>query len=117
MLGTIDPATDMNGRTIYFPDAEAYRSAGLAGTQLQGTLTWNSPTTENMRLGDTEEWQIWNLTPDAHPIHLHMVRFELVSRQIVNFKVCNKRFSTKPLRKALQLVRWPLSKMGPTYSP
>ncbi len=36
--------------------------------------------TENPRVGDTEEWAIYNFTEDAHPIHLHLVRFEIVSR-------------------------------------
>ncbi len=31
--------------------------------------------------GDTELWEIINLTADAHPIHLHLVQFQLVSRQ------------------------------------
>jgi spore coat protein A len=31
--------------------------------------------------GTSEVWQIINLTADAHPIHLHLVQFQLVSRQ------------------------------------
>ncbi len=37
--------------------------------------------TENPSLGATEEWDIYNFTVDAHPIHLHLVRFEVVKRQ------------------------------------
>ena len=33
------------------------------------------------REGDTEIWEIVNLTADAHPIHLHLVQFQLVNRQ------------------------------------
>ena len=36
--------------------------------------------TENPTVGDTEEWELYNFTEDAHPIHLHLVRFEVVSR-------------------------------------
>lgn len=32
--------------------------------------------------GTTELWQIINTTEDAHPIHLHLVQFQLVSRQL-----------------------------------
>jgi FtsP/CotA-like multicopper oxidase with cupredoxin domain len=39
--------------------------------------------TENPPLGATEEWDIYNFTMDAHPIHLHLVRFEVVSRQVI----------------------------------
>jgi FtsP/CotA-like multicopper oxidase with cupredoxin domain len=31
-------------------------------------------------LGDVEIWNIANLTVDAHPIHLHLVRFQVVER-------------------------------------
>ncbi len=34
--------------------------------------------------GKTEVWKIINLTADAHPIHLHLVQFQLVSRQKFN---------------------------------
>jgi spore coat protein A len=35
--------------------------------------------------GDTEIWEIINLTADAHPMHLHLVQFQLMNRQ--NFNV------------------------------
>jgi len=31
--------------------------------------------------GETEIWEIVNMTADAHPIHLHLVQFQLLSRQ------------------------------------
>jgi FtsP/CotA-like multicopper oxidase with cupredoxin domain len=34
--------------------------------------------------GDTEIWEIVNLTADAHPIHLHLVQFQLLNRQNYN---------------------------------
>jgi spore coat protein A len=34
--------------------------------------------------GETEIWEIINLTADAHPIHLHLVQFQLQSRQAFN---------------------------------
>jgi len=39
--------------------------------------------TENPTLGDTEVWEIYNFTADAHPIHLHLVRFEVIDRQTI----------------------------------
>jgi len=35
-------------------------------------------------LGSTERWDIINLTGDAHPIHLHLVQFQLMNRQTFN---------------------------------
>ncbi len=31
--------------------------------------------------GETEVWEIVNMTADAHPIHLHLVQFQLMNRQ------------------------------------
>ena len=36
--------------------------------------------------GETEIWEIINLTADAHPIHLHLVQFQLQSRQPFDVK-------------------------------
>jgi len=37
--------------------------------------------TENPVEGTTEMWQLINTTMDAHPMHMHLVQFQLVSRQ------------------------------------
>jgi spore coat protein A len=42
---------------------------------------WSDPVTERPRLGSTEVWEIFNLTEDAHPIHLHLVAFQVLGRQ------------------------------------
>jgi spore coat protein A len=42
---------------------------------------WMDPVTENPVLGDTEIWEIYNTTADAHPMHVHEVAFEVVNRQ------------------------------------
>ncbi|MDF2907909.1 MAG: putative multicopper oxidase [Herbinix sp.] len=42
---------------------------------------WMSPISEMPRVGSTEEWIIANLTMDTHPIHLHLVQFQLLNRE------------------------------------
>jgi spore coat protein A, manganese oxidase len=34
------------------------------------------------RDGDVELWKIINLSPDIHPIHIHMIHFKLLTRDI-----------------------------------
>ncbi len=46
---------------------------------------WDDPITETPTLGTTEVWEFYNSTMDAHPIHLHAVSFEVVSRQPITF--------------------------------
>jgi len=37
--------------------------------------------TETPRQGATELWEVANLTGDAHPIHVHLIQFQVISRQ------------------------------------
>ena len=45
--------------------------------------------TEQPQVGSTEIWEIANVTQDAHPIHIHLIQFQLINRQ--NFDVANYR--------------------------
>ena len=42
---------------------------------------WHAPITEKPVLGTTEIWEFVNLTDDTHPIHLHLVRFQILDRR------------------------------------
>ena len=42
---------------------------------------WSDPVTENPNVGDTEVWEFYNFTADAHPMHVHEVTFEVVNRE------------------------------------
>ncbi|MGZ8662093.1 MAG: multicopper oxidase family protein [Actinomycetota bacterium] len=45
------------------------------------TKEWADAVSENPDVGDTEVWEFFNLTADAHPMHIHEVAFEVVNRQ------------------------------------
>jgi spore coat protein A len=72
------PAGTVNPRTL--PLVEVMGMLGPLEALLNGQI-WDGPTTELPQVGDTEDWVIPNLTGDTHPIHLHLVQFQLVSRQ------------------------------------
>jgi len=44
-------------------------------------LKWMDDVSENPAVGETEIWEFYNTTVDAHPMHIHEVAFEVVSRQ------------------------------------
>lgn len=63
LLGVAEPTRDVQGNIV------------------DGSLGWFEPITENPGLGDVEVWEIYNVTEDAHPIHLHLVSFEILDRE------------------------------------
>jgi spore coat protein A len=69
------------------PDAEPFGPVAArlgtfdGATGLAVPMAWMDPTTDNPRLGDTETWEFYNFTADAHPIHIHEVQFRVVDRQ------------------------------------
>ena len=50
------------------------------GNGLAPTM-WADVVTENPDMGDTEVWEFYNGTADAHPMHIHEIVFEVVNRQ------------------------------------
>ncbi len=74
------------------PEAQAVRTRRLTlnetmdkvqqsmGMTLNNT-PWHMPITEKPVIGTTEIWELVNLTEDTHPIHLHLVRFQLLDRR------------------------------------
>lgn len=42
---------------------------------------WESPISELPIVGSTVDWEIVNLTNGSHPIHVHLIQFQVVNRQ------------------------------------
>ena len=42
---------------------------------------WHEPTTDFPKLNTTEIWEFVNLTEDTHPMHVHLVRFQILDRR------------------------------------
>jgi FtsP/CotA-like multicopper oxidase with cupredoxin domain len=78
-LGPADNTRDLtlNEEVSQFADIPI---AAQLGTGDQGPLTWADPITEDPMEGDIEVWRILNLTEDSHPIHLHLVQFQVLDR-------------------------------------
>ena len=54
---------------------------GMAKMMLLNNSHWDMPITENPVLDSVEIWELLNFTDDSHPIHLHMVRFQILDRR------------------------------------
>jgi spore coat protein A, manganese oxidase len=83
----------LNPNPLALNPASAVRSRDLVLTELDrdtdgfpiiGLLdnkNWDDPVTEDPKVGSTEIWNLINDTGDAHPKHIHLVQFQVLSRQ------------------------------------
>jgi FtsP/CotA-like multicopper oxidase with cupredoxin domain len=73
--------------SMEFADAPAEALLGTVGGDpnvapaVWARKLWSDPVTENPAVGATEVWELYNTTGDAHPMHIHELAFEVVSRQ------------------------------------
>jgi spore coat protein A len=74
---------------------------GQSMVMLLNRKHWHEPTTEFPKLNSTEIWEFVNLTEDTHPMHMHLVRFQLLDRRSFNtedFLKTNKiRYTGEPV--------------------
>lgn len=85
-------------------------------------ITTNTVTTYYSELpneGEIEEWDIINLTADAHPIHLHLVQFQLINRQNLNLKAYNAAYAAlfPGGTDSSTGITYPAGVFMPTYGP
>jgi spore coat protein A, manganese oxidase len=63
VVGTAEVTTDANGVQV-----------------AAGGLGYTAPVTELITLGTTEVWEFFNVTADAHPMHVHQNSFQVLGR-------------------------------------
>ena len=74
-------------RTRELTIADYQDRLGRSSVMLLNGAHWHEPVTETPALSSTEIWSFINLTDDSHPIHLHMVRFQLLDRRPFDLSV------------------------------
>ena len=70
--------THWNGRSVA---TDVFPGGVRPDTQLDPTGSSSNYLTELPGEGSIEQWEIVNVTADAHPLHLHLVQFQLMNRQ------------------------------------
>jgi spore coat protein A, manganese oxidase len=68
-------------KTRFLTLDELKKGMSASNGMLLNKTRWHMPITEKPVLGTTEIWELANLTDDVHPIHLHLVRFQLLDRR------------------------------------
>jgi len=102
----VPPGTAVHNGILHLPPGVPVRQVTLNETfdaygrliQLLGTnqpvnggfgRAYLDPATETVRAGSTEVWQIVNLTGDTHPMHWHLVNFQVLARQLFDATTYN----------------------------
>lgn len=74
-------------RTRELTIADYQNRLGRSKVMLLNGAHWDMPVTEKPVLDSTEIWSFINLTDDSHPIHLHMVRLQILDRRPFDLSV------------------------------
>jgi spore coat protein A, manganese oxidase len=80
---SIAPVPLLNPAGVRVRDLVLIENASAQDNPIEGLINghWSEPVTENPTAGSTEVWRILNTTGDAHPIHVHLVQFQILNRQ------------------------------------
>jgi spore coat protein A, manganese oxidase len=79
----LNPAHAARERTLSLTEMDR-PSDGYTMIGLLGGKRWDDPVTEDPKAGSMEIWSFANTTGDVHPIHIHLVRFQVLNRQPFN---------------------------------
>jgi spore coat protein A len=85
----LDPAHAVRERTLALTEMDrapdGYTMIGLLGQK-----HWDDPITEDPKAGTMEIWSFANATGDVHPMHMHLVQFQVLNRQPFDTKTFNQ---------------------------
>jgi bilirubin oxidase len=86
---TVDASEDEDGNVVLDEDGEPFgpQEAALGTWSAAGgpeALMWMDAVSENPAVGAVESWNLRNFTMDAHPIHIHLVQFQVVERVVTD---------------------------------
>lgn len=81
-LPKLDEAESIATRDFVLTEGMDSQGRSL-GMQINGK-GYDAPVTEIVKLDSIEKWRFINNTEDAHPMHLHLVQFQILRRQGFN---------------------------------
>ena len=74
---------------------EQMNADGSVHSGLLNNLPFHTDRIERPRVDTLELWELVNLTADTHPIHLHLVQFQLLDRQAIDVDRYTARYNLR----------------------
>ncbi len=84
-MSALNPVQAVRERVLALTEMDR-PSDGYTMIGLLGQKHWDDPITEDPKAGTMEIWSFANTTGDVHPIHIHLVRFQVLNRQPFDVK-------------------------------
>jgi spore coat protein A, manganese oxidase len=81
----LDPSHAVRERTLSLNEMDR-PSDGYTMIGLLDKKHWDDPISEDPKAGTTEIWSFANTTGDVHPMHIHLVQFQVLNRQTFDVK-------------------------------
>lgn len=85
----------------------ARNEGGLEALLLNGQV-WGAPVSEKPIVGSTQVWEIVNITGGPHPIHIHLIDFQVLNRQDINSELYAQNFNAingpSPLKEPTKII-------------
>jgi len=77
----LDPASVVTTRDLVLSELDSAAPFENPIMAMINGAQWHDPVTETPKAGTTEIWRLINTTGDAHPIHIHLVEFQVLDVQ------------------------------------
>lgn len=84
-MAALNPAHAVRERLLALTEMDR-PSDGYTMMGMLGGRHWDDPITEDPKAGTTEIWSFANTTGDVHPMHIHLVKFQVLNRQAFDVK-------------------------------
>ena len=84
-MAPLNPAHAVRERLLALTEMDR-PSDGYTMMGMLGGKHWDDPITEDPKAGTMEIWSFANTTGDVHPMHIHLVRFQVLNRQPFDVK-------------------------------
>jgi spore coat protein A len=78
---TTRPLALMEEMSMYWDGPAAAMLGNVGSDGMPMHKMWADEVSEAPNVGDTEVWEFYNFTADAHPMHIHEITFEVVNRE------------------------------------
>jgi spore coat protein A len=110
VLGKIHWLTEQSVDNVRYLELGETKDQFGRKVMLLDNKKWDSPISENPIAGTVEIWNLINTTQDDHPIHLHLVQFQILDRRpfdVKMFKNTGKiKFTGSPILPKRQEKGW-----------